>query len=112
MVASWHPPRYGPRRRDEPGDDIRDLLRRQRRGTAVPPPIRHSKIRAPRDDGRPQVLIAHEREVRRIGDATASRTAPPAVAVAAGAGAGEDSATTVDIAARRSSPVIGRNLAP
>src|SRR5215813_11496937 len=112
MTASWEPPGHRLPLRDEPGDDIRDLLRRQWRHSAAQPPVRHSEIRASRDDRRSEMLIAHEREIRRIGDAAAFPTATPVLFVTPDAGRDEDGVTTVDVAgvaARRGTVVVGRN---
>src|SRR5205807_255537 len=83
--------------RDEPGDDVRDLLRPQRRRGAVEPPVRHAKIGASRDDRRSEVLVAHEREIRRIGDAAPFWSAASVLSVAPGARRSKDGATTVDV---------------
>src|SRR5262249_9406197 len=61
--------------------------------------------------GRSEMLIAHEREIRRIGDA-AFPTATPVLFVTPDAGRDEDGVTTVDvagIAARRRTVIVGRN---
>src|SRR5262249_53379451 len=61
--------------------------------------------------GRSEMLIAHEREIRRIGDA-AFPTATPVLFVTPDAGRDEDGVTTVDVAgvaARRGTVVVGRN---
>src|SRR5262249_3477409 len=80
----------------------------QRRARAVAAPIRHAKIRAASDDGRSQMLIADEREVRRIGDAAASRL----VAVTTGARAGKNLATAPGVAGLSACTVIWGNSLP
>src|SRR5262249_18619056 len=101
-LASWEPPRHRLPLRDEPGDDVRHLLRRQWRGTAVAPPVRHSEIGTSRDDGRSQMLVAHEREVRRISDAAGMAF----IAMTPGARAGKDLATALGVAGLSARAVI------
>src|SRR5262249_31699886 len=59
---------HGPALTDEPGDDIGDLLRRQRLARDVVPPVGFSEIRPARDHRGPERLIAHQGEERRIDD--------------------------------------------
>src|SRR5439155_13315137 len=62
---------------------------------------------------RSQVLIADEREIRRVGDRAALRTAAAVLAVTPGARSGKDGATAVDtgaIAGRRWTGGVGRSL--
>src|SRR5262249_57472472 len=95
------------------GQDGGSLSRGKGRGGAPEPPVRHSKIRAPGDDRRSEVLIADQREIRRVGDRAALRAAAAVLAVTAGARGGEDDATAVDtrgIARRRGSAGVRRNL--
>src|SRR5437870_11661962 len=60
------------------------------------------------------MLIAHEREIGRIGDTATSRAAASVVAVTARARPGKDATTTIRIAglAARPSSVVGWNLVP
>src|SRR5437870_8513049 len=75
---------------------------------------RHSKIRSACDDAGPQMLIAHEREIGRIGDTATSRAAASVVAVTARARPGKDATAAIRIAglAARPSSVVGWNLVP
>src|SRR5262249_42967933 len=95
------------------GQDGGSLSRGKGRGGAPEPPVRHSKIRAPGDDRRSQVLIADQREIRRVGDRAALRAAAAILAVTPGARGGEDDTTAVDtrgIPGRRGTAGVRRNL--
>src|SRR5439155_15954510 len=87
--------------RGEPGDDVRDLLWRERAARDVPAPVGHAEICSSRDHGRAQILIAHEREIRRVHDRTRLRPAAPVRAMAARTGRGVDGAPARRIAELR-----------
>src|SRR3989442_8476242 len=67
---------------DEPGDDVRDLLRRDRAARDVPAPVVHAEIDSSPDHGPTQMLIAHEPDIPRGHDRTRLRAAPPLPAMA------------------------------
>src|SRR5215831_3233741 len=69
----------------EPGHDVGDLPLAERLARRVAAPVRHAEIAPPGDDRRPQILIAHQGEIRRIGDRAALGTAFALWAVAGGA---------------------------
>src|SRR6266404_5089837 len=75
---------------DEPGDDVRDLLRRERAARDVAAPVGHADVRASRDHRRAQVLIADEREIRGVHDRARLRPAATVRAMAARTGRGVD----------------------
>src|SRR5947208_4461244 len=76
--------------RHKPGDDVRDLLRRERAARDVAAPVGHADVRASRDHRRAQVLIADEREIRGVHDRARLRPAATVRAMAARTGRGVD----------------------
>ena len=88
----------------DPGDKVRDLLRRER-CPVLAPPIRHSKICTTDDDRGSQRLIAHKSEKTRIDDVVALRAAMAFGAMAARTRCRVDTGSPPRISQRRS---IGR----
>src|SRR5258708_8463827 len=61
--------------RHEPGDDVRDLLRRERAARDLPAPVGHTDGGSSRAHPPPQALIADERGIRPVHDRAPPRPA-------------------------------------